>query len=115
MARIESLVVDGLSDAFEDVHTTIYSELENLLGTESQITEGLDAISSAVHAFNAAVSMWQKTLCVLAQKYPEIVVRVETMSLESLLCIIEGCFKLVQEKAGIITDRESARGVWGYA
>ena len=97
VARIERLVIDGLSDAFEEAHLAIESQLKAVLGTGSQITEGLDEeLFSTVKAFSGRISVWQSTLYKLCGKYPEIV---EELGGAKMLDVVAGCFKLVQNKA----------------
>ena len=109
VARIERLVIDGLSDAFEEAHMAIESQLNTLLGTGSQITEGLDKLFSTAKAFSGRISVWQSTLCELCGKYPDIV---HELGGTKMLDVVAGCFELVQNKARTILGLvESAQKV----
>ena len=97
VARIERLVTDGLSDAFEEAYLAIETQIKAILGTGSQITEGLDEeLFSTVKAFSGRISVWQRTLYELCGKYPEIV---EELGGAKMRALVKDCFELVQNKA----------------
>ena len=104
LARIEGLVIDGLSDAFEQAHVAIESRLKTLLGAGSEITEGLDALLSTVRAFNGRISACQSTLHELCGKYPEVVSLVEVSAGKNVRGVVKGCFELFQKKVDTIID-----------